>query len=1013
MKTRLRTGVVAACALVAVVSNCKDALAPTADLSVTLAADGTWPDTLSIAEIATIGAAVRDASGAPILGVDLEWATSDSSVVTIAKEQAANAASDGLTAGLRAVLTSHNAGSATIIARLNRPGFESTELRADVRVDTAGRTNWPAVVTVSRTDTARIELIRADAAALEGATVTWQSSDPFVLNVSGLSGDPFRAQLTPRRSGSAFVTATVTGGRIGRSVIQLPIAAGPLQVTQSPAWPALLSVADSQKVNVQVRDARNRLLTGIPVDWHSTNALTLDVTRSGVTGNIVAFRAGGTELIATVGDPAFQTSELRAIVNVQSLAVSESVAWPQTLTVSDTRQLGVIVRGADNQVRPNPSVQWTSTNTAVFRVDATGTVTAIGAGSADVVASVGTAPYQTAEHRATISVVKIPVADSLPWPDSVTVADTVALPTIVSAGLRVPAALARSGLTAKATLPVHWSSTNTAVFTIDANGTLIAISAGTAQAVATVGEAGFQTSERKQTIKVVPLRLEPAPPWPASVNIDRDSVLRVIVRDAFGRLRSGIAVTWRSSNEAAFSVDPTGKVRGLKSGTGDIIASVGTAPFQTTELRATLRVMVRWSSVTAGWKHTCATASDRTGYCWGSNRFGELGNGDDPTRNSPAPRAIASLFKFDELSAGGEDLYPSGSIGSPKGQPQAHTCGRTGNLLFCWGSELSGQLGDAVGPCSPLVFFDVRCTRSTPFTVRDASSGIRVFHVVTGGRLTCTIDLTGGGSDVSDCWGLVDFGAPFANVPSAGNLPSPASNAGVLAGGSFACSRNGTGSTTWTNDAGASVNSLGAIACVGESDFGQVGTIPSIFGVVKFVQDQNGDPVIFPAGALGLTVTNPAAVAAGGRHACILKSSVQILCWGANGKFQTGSTTADACTGGPCSIRARPVTFAEPLAGLTAGAEHTCALAASGKAYCWGSNSDGQLGRGTIGGQFVAPDSVAGGLRFQSLAAGFAHTCGVTTDGSLYCWGKNDSFQLGDGTLVSQRATPVRILEPQ
>ncbi|NBT26313.1 MAG: hypothetical protein EBT09_07120, partial [Actinobacteria bacterium] len=74
-----------------------------------------------------------------------------------------------------------------------------------------------------------------------------------------------------------------------------------------------------------------------------------------------------------------------------------------------------------------------------------------------------------------------------------------------------------------------------------------------------------------------------------------------------------------------------------------------------------------------------------------------------------------------------------------------------------------------------------------------------------------------------------------------------------------------------------------------------------------------------------------------------------------------------------------------------------------GTAYCWGLNDTGELGDGTSGtnGPFAAnrlvPVAVGGGLSFKALAAGGGHTCGLATDGRAYCWGWNSSGQLGVG----------------
>jgi alpha-tubulin suppressor-like RCC1 family protein len=142
---------------------------------------------------------------------------------------------------------------------------------------------------------------------------------------------------------------------------------------------------------------------------------------------------------------------------------------------------------------------------------------------------------------------------------------------------------------------------------------------------------------------------------------------------------------------------------------------------------------------------------------------------------------------------------------------------------------------------------------------------------------------------------------------------------------------------------------------------------------------------------------------AGRDHTCAL-DEIGVLCWGSNASGQLGNPVA--------GLSLYPVRAALPAAvvSVTAGDQHTCALIAGGEVWCWGSNFNGQLGRGTIGGTSSAPAVVSGGLSFVALTAGTAHTCGRTTNGSLYCWGGNAFGQLGDGTQ-SDRATPVRVAE--
>jgi len=155
------------------------------------------------------------------------------------------------------------------------------------------------------------------------------------------------------------------------------------------------------------------------------------------------------------------------------------------------------------------------------------------------------------------------------------------------------------------------------------------------------------------------------------------------------------------------------------------------------------------------------------------------------------------------------------------------------------------------------------------------------------------------------------------------------------------------------------------------------------------------------------TATAPAVVAsvltAGFEHTCRLTAAGTVQCWGLNGFGQLGDgTTTDRST--PVNV----VGLGEGVTALSANGYHTCALTSGGAVKCWGDNDNGQLGDGTTESRSTPVDVVGLSSGVRALAAGYEHTCAVTTGGAVECWGANESGQLGDGTTTN-RTTPIGV----
>jgi alpha-tubulin suppressor-like RCC1 family protein len=141
---------------------------------------------------------------------------------------------------------------------------------------------------------------------------------------------------------------------------------------------------------------------------------------------------------------------------------------------------------------------------------------------------------------------------------------------------------------------------------------------------------------------------------------------------------------------------------------------------------------------------------------------------------------------------------------------------------------------------------------------------------------------------------------------------------------------------------------------------------------------------------------------AGGGHTCGITIDGPLYCWGRNlyGAFGDGTRTYTTA----------PVPAAGGLTVVSVALAdwHTCGLDASGTAYCWGFDERGSLGDGTFDQMRLTPAPVSGGLVFASISAGGQHTCGLTAAGALYCWGRNEDFELGNGANLN-RAVPTRV----
>ena len=431
---------------------------------------------LRIGTSSRLTALAKDASGLVVSNVPVSWRSSDTTVATVSDS---------------GMLRAKSVGSTSVIASADNVSASASIAVSSVPVASIAVSLGSSSIQVGSTTIASAVTKDSSGAVLSDRIIAWSSSAPSVatVNSSGV--------VTGVSAGSATIIAT-SEGIVGNASISIttPPPAPVASVTVTLNAPSL-TPGQSTQATVVLKDAAGNTLTGRTVTWTSSAPSVATVSSSGL---VQALVAGSTSITATSGGISGQaTLTVTATpppppAPVASVSVSLSSS---SLTTGQTTQATAVLRDASGNVLTGRTISWTSANVALATVSASGVVTAVAAGSVNIVA---TSEGISGQAGLTVSA-------PAPAPVATVTVSLGSANLLVGQGTQASVVLKDASGNVLTGRVVTWSSGNTAIATVNASGAVTAVASGSTGVIA--------TSEGKTGSATVTVSNPPPPPPPS------------------------------------------------------------------------------------------------------------------------------------------------------------------------------------------------------------------------------------------------------------------------------------------------------------------------------------------------------------------------------------------------------------------------------------------------------------------------------------------------------------------